>query len=793
MKKIVIIGAGPTGLVTAHSLSEKTNYDIQVFDANPFVGGLVGSGSIDGMYYDYGPHIFHSGHEDITQFWRDNFGDLLLEKDFYNKNYKDGVMYDYPITWESIGQFPDEIKEKVKNEISILKPENLMRARNFKECVVELVGPTLQSIFFERYTEKLWGIPPEEMSANWAPKRIELRKKHKAFWAGQFSACGKYGAGKVMERLAQMAEKKGVQIHTAQKVTGFTTSNYIINEIIFDNGITLDVSDSIIVSTIPLKVLCETLKIPCGLMFNSVRLVNTVFSKNMVLPKGVHSLYFAHDDLDFHRVSEQKQYSDYGYPKDKTLLVFEVSYTSRKHLGSMKDDKIIKRIIDQFCSLGMVEKNQFVKGTTHKLPFVNPIMKLGYEKELAHVDSEISKYNNLHTAGGSAEFIYGDVQTMVARGWDMADLLISKHYEINKNLKRGKRFKFNNEVNLCGYTVGEKHPAIIIAEIGINHRGSVEVAKELIQQAKNCGCEIAKLQTFTGAKRVSDSVKGAKYADRTLGMEESTTEMFSRFELSYNDHLELMEYSKEVDISLISTPFDEKSVDMLLELGVKAFKIASFDIVNLPFLRYVASKGLPVILSSGMSHLGDIEEALDAISQEKNPNIILLHCVSAYPADISDINLNAIITMKKTFRVPVGYSDHTIGPLASNIAFSLGADLLEKHFTLDTLMEGPDHILSSDMAEMREIVANRNKIFISLGDGVKRPASIEYKQINLQRKSIFSKILIRNNEILTLDNISIKGPGHGLLPKYLPIILGKRVTTDILPDTPITWEDVLTV
>jgi len=788
----VIIGAGPTGLVSAHALSEKTDYDIQVFDANSFVGGLAGSEKVDGMVFDYGPHIFHSAHDDITSFWRDNFGDLLTEKDFYSKNYKDGILYDYPISWASINKFPDEIKAKVQHEISNLKPENLKRARNFKECVEELVGPTLQSIFFEKYTEKLWGIPPEKMSANWAPKRIELRKKHKAFWAGQYSAAAKYGAGKVMERLGKMAEDNGVSFHLEHRVTDLKTEDYSITELIFQNGKTYDVSDSIVVSTIPLNVLSNALKIPCSLLFNSVRLVYIVFSKNLILPKGIDSIYFAHDAFHFHRVTEQKAYSDHGYPDDKTILIFEVSYTARKHLGKMSDEQIIKEILEQFCSIGMVEEKDFIKGFSRLLPHVNPVMTLGYENELSRINAEISKYNNLHLAGGAAEFMYGDVQTMVARGWAMADLLSSKHYEINKNIKRGTSFTFNEEVSLYDFKVGKQHPTLVLAEIGINHRGDLELAKKLIQEAKNSGCDIAKLQTYMKGNRVSDVAREAKYADRTLGMEESQNEMFERYKLTKEETKELFVFADSIGIPLISTPFDEESVDMLIEVGVKAFKTASFDIVNIPFLRYVASKGLPIIISTGMSSLSEIEDAVEAIAQEKNPNIMLLHCVSAYPTDIADANLSVINSLRKSFRVPIGFSDHTVGLLASTVSFSLGADLLEKHFTLDKYMEGPDHILSSDPEEMIKLVSTRNKVFTALGDGIKRPAPIEYQQINRQRKSLFASQNIEKGETLDLDNISIKGPGLGLQPKYLPLVLGKKVTRPIELDMPITWDDILT-
>ncbi len=790
-KKIKIIGSGPTGLVTALSLIEKTDFEVELFDAEDRVGGLAASVNVDGMICDYGPHIFHSGHDEITNFWKDNFSDLLLEKDFFYKNYKDGVYYDYPISWESIQKFPKDLRIRVEKEISELKPENLMRARNFKECVIELVGPTLQKIFFEKYTEKLWGIPPDQMSSNWAPKRIELRRNHKAFWAGQYSACGKFGAGRIMDRMEEIIKSKGGKIKLNHKLKGIKQDNGIIHTLEFENKPSVSTEDSVVISTIPLSSLSQILSIPCNLVFNSVRLMFMVFNKELIFPKGVHSVYFAHADFDFHRASEQKQYSDATFPKDKSIIIFEISFTQRKEFGQMSDEELSKRILEQFVSLGYVKKEDFIMATSKKMPNVNPVMRIGYEKELTRINSEISKISNLHLAGGAAEFIYGDVQTMVARGNDMADLLSSKHYEINKNIKKNTTFSFNKEVDLYGYKVGKDNPTLIISEIGINHRGDFESAKELILQSKLTGCDIAKIQTYKGTDRVSNSAKEAKYADKTLGMEESVSEMFTRYELSFEEQDQLIKYAETIGIPLMSTPFDERSADQLLELGVKAFKIASFDLVNLPFIQYVASKKLPIVLSTGMAHMREIEDAVEAIAKVKNENLILLHCVSAYPADISDVNLNVIQTLRNNFNIPVGYSDHTIGTVASQMSFSLKADVLEKHFTLDKHLEGPDHIHSADIKEMREITTMRNEIHVALGDGIKRPAPIEYEQINLQRKSIFAKKDISINEYIDLDNIVIKGPGHGLLPRYLPIILGRKASKNISQDMPITWDDIL--
>jgi sialic acid synthase SpsE len=339
--------------------------------------------------------------------------------------------------------------------------------------------------------------------------------------------------------------------------------------------------------------------------------------------------------------------------------------------------------------------------------------------------------------------------------------------------------------------VGGENPTLLIAEIGINHAGNLELAKKLVSEVKKNGCDIAKIQTYEKGSRVSDQSFSAKYADRTLGMEESFNEMFNRFSLNEDEQQEIFKYAKDINMPLMSTPFDEKSVNNLINLGVKAFKIASFDIVNIPFLRYVASTKLPLILSTGMSGMSEIEDALDAISKEKNRNVILLHCVSAYPASYLDSNLRAIETLKKAFGLPVGFSDHSINLLCSTVALALKADVIERHFTMDRFMEGPDHILSSDTKEMLELVKLRNKIYLSLGNGVKKPASIEIQQINKQRKSLFSIKSIKKGEMLSLENITIKGPGLGLMPKFLPIILGKKAARDILQDSAITFDDLM--
>jgi len=790
MKKIIILGAGCTGLATGLKLAE-LGWKVEIYDGANVPGGLAASEEIDGMYFDYGPHIYHTHDSELNNYWQDKFGDLLEAKNFFSLNYKDGTYYEYPLSFEVIENFPKGIRDKVLQELNDRKPENFKRAVNFKECLVALVGPTLEELFFDDYSRKLWGIPTDEMAASWAPKRIEIRKKHLPFWYNQFSYAAIEGSGKIMLRMVDQIIEKGNTINLEHKVTNLIIEDYKIKCINFENGKNVDVGESIVISTLPIVALAETLGIETSLKFTKYIMLYLIFEENRVFPPNTQTIYFAAEKYYFHRVTEQKTFSDFGYPKNKTIVCFEISVNEKSFIKDLSENQLIQDVLEQFCTVGLTKKEKFIKGFTRTLNHVNPIMKTGYEEELSVVRSKISHIKNLHTVGGAAEFQYGDLQVMFSKATDIVELLTSEHYVINKNIKSGIHFQFNETVNIYNYTVGNNNPSLIIAELGLNHNGDINIGMELIQKAKDSGANIIKLQTYSESSRVSKTAKGAKYVDRTLNMEETTWEMFKRLRLSKEDHIALFDYAHEINIPILSTPFDEESVDLLCELGVKAFKIASFDLVNIPFLRYVASKKLPIILSTGMSSLAAIEDALDAIAVEENPNVVLLHCVSSYPASPQDVNLKVIETLKTAFRVPVGFSDHTVGNLITYVAMSLGANIIEKHFTLDRRLEGTDHILSIDPEGMAKLVHSRDMIYSSFGTGIKKPDASEYKQINTQRKSIFTKTRIKAGEKITLDNITIKGPGHGLFPKYLPILMNKVVSRDIEADNPLTWDDVL--
>ena len=337
------------------------------------------------------------------------------------------------------------------------------------------------------------------------------------------------------------------------------------------------------------------------------------------------------------------------------------------------------------------------------------------------------------------------------------------------------------KVKIGNKLIGEEEPCFIIAEAGVNHNGSVELAKKLIDTAKDAGADAVKFQTFKVDNVVIKDAEKAEYQQETTG-EGSQYEMIKKLELTEGDFRELADYAEKKDIMFLSSPFDKESVDLLHELDVPAFKVGSGEITNLPLLRYIAKKEKPIILSTGMSTLGEIEEALDVIRSEGVEDIILLHCVSNYPARIEDVNLRALGTLKQAFKLPVGFSDHTLGITAPIAAVALGACVIEKHFTLDRNLPGPDHKASLEPDELKEMVKDIREVEKALGNGIKKPTKEEEKIKKVARRSIVAKVDISKGAIITEEMLDVKRPGTGIEPKYLKFIIGRKAKEDIKKD-----------
>ena len=327
----------------------------------------------------------------------------------------------------------------------------------------------------------------------------------------------------------------------------------------------------------------------------------------------------------------------------------------------------------------------------------------------------------------------------------------------------------------------------IIAEAGVNHNGSVEVAKKLIDEAVIAGADAVKFQTFKAENLVTKNAKQAKYQVRNLSEETSQFEMLKKLELDYAEYRELMEYCKKRHIMFLSSPFDIESIEFLDNLGIEVFKIPSGEIENVPYLEKVARTGKKIILSTGMSDLSDIEFALSTLRNNGNNEIIVLHCNTDYPTDMNDVNLKAMKTIKEAFKVDVGYSDHTEGIEVSIAAVAMGAKVIEKHFTLDKTMEGPDHLASLNPAELRMMIKSIRNIEKALGDGIKYPTTVEKENKKIVRKSIVASVDIKCGEVFTEKNLTVKRPANGINPKMWHAIIGMVSKKDYRKDDLIQW------
>jgi len=329
-----------------------------------------------------------------------------------------------------------------------------------------------------------------------------------------------------------------------------------------------------------------------------------------------------------------------------------------------------------------------------------------------------------------------------------------------------------------------KH-VLIIAEAGVNHNGSIKMAKQLIDVATEAGADIVKFQTFKAGKLVSKAARQAEYQKANLkNSDDSQYNMLKRLELDEAMHIELIDYCQQKGITFLSTGFDEESVDMLDRLGVPFYKIPSGEITNKPYLQHIARKLKPVVISTGMADLNEIKEALDVLTGEglDLSMITVLHCNTEYPTPMEDVNLKAMLTIKETFKVKVGYSDHTKGIEVAIAAVAMGAEVIEKHFTLDRNLPGPDHKASLEPDELKAMVSAIRNIELALGDGVKKASKSEIKNITLARKSIVAIKKIKKGEIFSTQNIASKRPGNGINPMRWDEIIGKKSIKEFKPD-----------
>lgn len=345
------------------------------------------------------------------------------------------------------------------------------------------------------------------------------------------------------------------------------------------------------------------------------------------------------------------------------------------------------------------------------------------------------------------------------------------------------------KIKIINKSIGEKKPCFIIAEAGVNHNGSIELAKKLIDAAKDADADAVKFQTFRAKEIVSLNSKKANYQYRAK--EKTQYEMLINLQLSFDEFRELKKYCDNRSIEFISTPYDIKSVEFLNKIEVKRFKVSSADLINKPLIEAIAKTKKQIILSTGMATLGEIERTISLLYDSGNENIILLHCTTSYPTSYDQVNMNVLHTLKEAFGLPVGYSDHTLGIEIPIMAVSIGAKVIEKHFTLDHTMEGPDHFASLEPSELKKMVKTIRNVEKAFGSKRKKITDNEKKNIFYMRRSIHASVDIKKGEIIKDNSIKIIRPFDGIESWYIDIILGKKIKNNIKKDDSIRWEDLL--
>jgi N-acetylneuraminate synthase len=345
-------------------------------------------------------------------------------------------------------------------------------------------------------------------------------------------------------------------------------------------------------------------------------------------------------------------------------------------------------------------------------------------------------------------------------------------------------------IEFDGLEIGPGRPCAIIAEAGVNHNGSTETALLMVDAAADCGADVIKFQSFNTDALITPAAPKSAYQLKTTARYESQRDMLKRLELGKTAHQRLFERARERGIRFLSSPFDEASADMLESIGVGAFKLASGAITNLPLLEHVARKQRPVILSTGMSGLDEVEDAMRVFRRAGNDRIALLHCVSNYPARPEDCNLRAMRALELAFDAPAGFSDHTMGVETALAAVALGACIIEKHFTLDRSMPGPDHAASVEPDGLRALIAGARIVEAALGDGSKKPVARESENRATGRVSLVARVHIPAGTILSQEHLCCKRPGSGISPMMLDKLVGRRTRTEIGANTLLEWSQL---
>jgi len=797
LKEFLVLGAGITGLTVARELLEKGE-KVTVIERSNNVGGLAQTQTINGVSIDYGPHLFHSAHQEIIDYWRGLVGDSLVEKQFYAGNFQNGKIFDYPVNRETIASqyLPDEVKI-IEKQLSETDPAKLSQARNYHDYVRALAGDFLAQKFFTRYPSKLWGMNTKDLSAKFAPRRIDIREKRLPFHAGpgRFAGIIEGGCGTLAHKLFERIKTLGGNVKLNTQVTGIVQEGSgnakRISAVQVNDNEKIDTSNCVVISTLPVTTAATLTNIKTSLYFRSILLVNFVIKGPDRFPKDYDWLYFDDSYIPFHRVGMQSRFSRQGIPDGHQVMCCEIVF--QDDLTKTDIDQLTTETLDRLVEFGFIDLQDIVDVVPMDIGPVYPGYFNGYEAEYSRVAGMLGVYENLYLLGSLAEYSYADLQILTAKAIDLASEVGTINKSVSSDLLRTNRIaRPAQSIQFGSHVISSDTdaPVFLIAEIGLAHNGDVNICKRIIDCAVMAGFNAVKIQTYNEG-RLSKKTRVARYYEESLDQEESLANFLDKIIFSKAELQDIKNYCETIGVVFFSTPFDLDSFNVLNELGCPGFKISSMDIVNLPLIKAIAKTGKPIILSTGMASFGEIEDAIGLCLAAGNPNVMVLHCVSSYPCALEFANLPRIKRIAESFGVIAGYSDHTIEHETPALSVIAGARIVEKHVTLDKGMDGPDQHFSinpDEMIKMIDLVRKAEGAIAPHPMDVS-PAELAAKQ-NL-RRSIYISCDLGPGDMLTAETMVIKSPGDGIPARYYDILLGRRILRNIESDSPLTWDDIM--
>ena len=789
-RKIHILGGGVTGSALAYFLVKK-GANVNLYEKSNCLGGLSRSIKIEkwNCWNDIGPHIFHSPDNEITSIWKNLFDDLFQYGDYYSAVIKDlefDKFHSYPISIEGIKEISN-FNLKIKSS-SITKDEQAV-AKNFREMMIAKVGEDLEKLYFRKYPEKLWGIATNKMRSEWAPKRISIRDKIKPFFDGQFVATSKKGAGQVYNRLKKLLiDSDKCEVLFDSEFTGLKIKENSIQSIIVNNK-EIDTSDALVISTIPVPILARKLGLNLNLKYRGVRISNWITSSRNILPNNYGWIYFDSNKLDFTRITDYTKMSPESIDVEKGIFTAECPYDPQDQQNVKFDqNKYLEKIKKQLSKLPWFKDKIIDCSSFFNEPYVYPIREKGYEEELNNFNSKIADIKNFWSIGAAGGFEYSDSQILFRKAKDFTD-------DLDSDIKYSTNRIISNPIkNTCFQDLEFekqhlKKKVFLISEIGINHNGSIDLAKKLISESKIAGADFVKFQLFNPNKRASVNIRDAFYNERADGEGENLNELFESCHFNLEQFFILKDYADKVGIEMFLSAFDKESVIEASKINSNLIKISSMDLTNIEVWEPAKTYFNKIIASTGMSTLNEVKRSYDfALKDNKEIDISLLHCVSSYPMPDSQASLGRIKSLKKICN-SVGYSDHSTSIEIPYTAALLGAEVIEKHFTIDKNLNGPDHIHSANTSEMKKLsrlIKNIPQITSSPKEEISK---IQKSEMMRQKKGFYYKNNFFIGHKLKKDDMLLGAPCLGSDTFTCYEMIGKNLKCNVLKNQPVSNKD----